>query len=237
MMIKLFGGLMLLITTMPLWAVSYQVTFTGSWNANDVSSEFPVTAHFTELVGATHSPLVPLWEDGVLASQGIENVAEVGGSRQLKSEVDAAILLGLAGTYIKLNAINSLPGTSVGVFNIFQDKPEVSLISMIAPSPDWFVGVSGLSLYGQNGWIDSLTVDLIPWDAGTENGNTFSLNNLATNPQQVISILSDSPFIGSPVIGQLSFQRIEPMYDLNGDGEVNVADMLILHKETLNLLN
>ena len=33
-------------------------------------------------------------------------------------------------------------------------------VSMLAPSPDWFVGVSGLPLRDEDGWIPSLTVDL-----------------------------------------------------------------------------
>ena len=31
------------------------------------------------------------------------------------------------------------------------DHPRVTLVTMIAPSPDWFVGVSGLSLLDASG--------------------------------------------------------------------------------------
>ena len=62
----------------------------------------------------------------------------------------------------------------------------VSLISMIAPSPDWFVGVDSYDLCGTNGWKEKVTMDLLPWDAGTENGLTYSLNNPATTPVDVI---------------------------------------------------
>ena len=62
----------------------------------------------------------------------------------------------------------------------------VSLITMIAPSPDWFVGVDSYDLCGMNGWKENMTMDLLPWDAGTENGLTYSLNNRATDPVDVI---------------------------------------------------
>ena len=62
----------------------------------------------------------------------------------------------------------------------------VSLITMIAPSPDWFVGVDSYDLCGMNGWKENVTMDLLPWDAGTENGQTYSLNNRPTDPVDVI---------------------------------------------------
>ena len=62
----------------------------------------------------------------------------------------------------------------------------VSLITMIAPSPDWFVGVDSYDLCGMNGWKENVTMDLLPWDAGTENGQTYSLFNTATTPVDVI---------------------------------------------------
>ncbi len=39
---------------------------------------------------------------------------------------------------------------------------------MIEPSPDWFLGVSGLELCTENcGWVENRTIDLYPCDAGT----------------------------------------------------------------------
>ena len=62
----------------------------------------------------------------------------------------------------------------------------VSLITMIAPSPDWFVGVDSYDLCGINGWKETMTMNLLPWDAGTEDGQTYRLNNRATDPVDVI---------------------------------------------------
>lgn len=50
------------------------------------------------------------------------------------------------------------------------------------PSPDWFIGVSALDLCSPAAtgrWVDSLSVDLHPMDAGTDRGLTFSSPNWA----------------------------------------------------------
>ena len=88
----------------------------------------------------------------------------------------------------------STPGgytsTKIMVQNMYS---MVSLITMIAPSPDWFVGVDSYDLCGMNGWKENVTMDLLPWDAGTENGLTYKLDNMPTNPVDVIMrITTDS---------------------------------------------
>ena len=47
------------------------------------------------------------------------------------------------------------------------------MASMIAPSPDWFIGLSGLNLYANKRWVADTTVQLFVYDAGTENGDVF----------------------------------------------------------------
>ena len=81
----------------------------------------------------------------------------------------------------------STPGGNTSIKIMVQNMYSmVSLITMIAPSPDWFVGVDSYDLCGMNGWKEKVTMDLLPWDAGTENGQTYSLNNAPTMPVDVI---------------------------------------------------
>lgn len=55
----------------------------------------------------------------------------------------------------------------------------MSFVSMIDPSPDWFVGVSRLELCLDNGsWVESKVLDLFPWDAGTDSGPTYIVSSL-----------------------------------------------------------
>lgn len=94
------------------------------------------------------------------------------------------------------------------------DYPMVSLISMLVPSPDWFTGIKGISLCNNGMWRDSWDeTPLQPWDAGTEDGNMFSMTNAASNPQQNITIItkdSGTPFKGDPIatLGRLMFKRV-----------------------------
>lgn len=71
----------------------------------------------------------------------------------------------------------------------------VSVIAMIAPSPDWFVGVDSTELCGNDGkWKESVPAMLLPaWDAGTDSGTTFTAENVETIPKDVIKqITKDS---------------------------------------------
>lgn len=47
-------------------------------------------------------------------------------------------------------------------------------VIIIGPTPDWVVGVSQLNLCLKDcTWVKNLTIDLYPWDAGTDNGITY----------------------------------------------------------------
>jgi len=57
---------------------SYTVTFTSTWSASTHPVDFPTSAHFSGLIGATHSNRVVFWRTGELASPGIQAMAELG---------------------------------------------------------------------------------------------------------------------------------------------------------------
>jgi hypothetical protein len=95
-------------------------------------------------------------------------------------------------------------------FTISQSHPLVTLVSMIAPSPDWFVGVAGLPLRRDGGWVDSLTVDLYGWDAGTDDGITYESEDAPSQPHVPIFSLIDGMFkMGDvvPSLGTYTFIR------------------------------
>ncbi len=86
--------------------------------------------------------------------------------------------------------------------------PLVTLLTMVAPSPDWFVGVSGLSLLDAQGdWLALHAVDLFPYDAGTDEGTEFSLSNAATDPQGAITSIKETGKFSDEPIATLTFTR------------------------------
>ena len=179
--------------------VEYRVTFKGMWNLQSTPGGIVPGAHFTTFVGAVHNSNVTYWRSGGLATPGIENVAELGATDRFQFEI-----------YVsgdnKLSIIHERPGTGPEGSDTFDikvtsDYPLVTLLSMIGPSPDWFVGISGVSLLDGNGeWQTQRVINLYPHDAGTEEGTEFTLNNSPTNPQEAISsIRNTGKFSNSPM--------------------------------------
>ncbi len=176
-------------------AALYTVTFESTWSAETHPADFPADAHFSSLVGATHGAGASLWEPGGLASPGIEEMAETGRTTLLDAEVDALIAAGTAGARLNGGNLPVSPGAVALTFEIAPDFPLVSLVTMVAPSPDWFVGVHGLSLRdGGGAWVPALTVELFAYDAGTDSGASYASADADTQPREPIARIAGYPF-------------------------------------------
>ena len=183
----------------------YGVTFQGTWTRSVTPDGVPGGAHFSRLIGGVHSDAVTFVESGGTASAGVESMAEDGGWTGLQGEVQNAgssALSVLAGDTDSISPTTSKTLTAT----LTTEHPRITLVTMVAPSPDWFVGVSGLPLLDDQGrWLRSHEVNLYPWDAGTEDGGEFSLNNLATDPQGVITSIRGTGKFSTERIASLSF--------------------------------
>jgi hypothetical protein len=205
--------------------VSYRVEFQATWSAATHASAYPASAHFSPLIGGVHNEQVSFWTPGGLATAGIEQMAEVGGVTLLRGEVQTAINAGGASSIIQGSGINS-PGNTTLAFEASSTFPLVTLVTMVAPTPDWFVGVHGLDLREGAGWKSEITVDLFAYDAGTEEGSGFSLANPATVPPQQIALLSSPLSSSDPPLGTFTFTRISPSADFNENFNVDGPDLL-----------
>jgi len=181
-------------------SATYTVTFTGGWTAEATPDSVPDGAHFSPLIGGVHNADVAFLEAGGQATPGIESMAERGRTATLTEEIQAA------GVDV-LSVLRKDSGSGATEASTFEsvvltaDHPGITLLSMIAPSPDWFVGVFGLPLLDAEGeWVEDLTVDLHPWDAGTEEGDDFSFDNAATVPPGAItSLRGEGKFSDAPI--------------------------------------
>ncbi len=208
---------------------TYRVTFTATWSADTHPQDFPPNPHFSGLIGATHNSAVVFWAPGELASLGIKNMAELGNKSALTSEVRQAMDAGTADQVLDGGSIGSSPGSRRMTFEIKPEYPLVTLTSMIAPSPDWFVGVRGLALLENRNWVDSLTIDLFVYDAGTDSGPTFTSPNQPTNPPELIARIETGPFLvaGSVrAVGTFTFEL--QSVDLDSDGYYTISGLEIL---------
>jgi hypothetical protein len=187
------------------------VTFTATWTPATHPQEAPDNPHFSPLVGGTHHDGVSFWRDGALASDGIRRMAELGAVSPLDDEVRAAIAAGTA-QYLLTGGATASPGTVAFEFDISPGHPLVTLVTMVAPSPDWFAGVSGLRLLENGAWVDQRVVSLTPWDAGTDSGLSFRSPDERTLPPQPISRIVTPPLAVSGQVaplGTFTFTRIE----------------------------
>lgn len=219
-------------SSLTVGAVRYSVVFDASWNAGEFPDAFPSGAHFSPPVGGAHNANVTFWEAGGLASVGIERMAEIGATSNLISEINAAIAAGDAATTVVGSTLSNLPRQATLEIELTPEHSLVTLVSMIAPSPDWFVGVSGLPLRDNDSWIGQRSVQLFAYDAGTEDGGGFSTSNLATNPREPISRIQGAPFDGLPPLGTFTFTALPTALsgDFNLDSQVNALDASIWHE-------
>jgi len=174
------------------------------------------------LGGATHNVAASFWELGEVASLGIEDMAETGLiDRLLFDEVAVAIENGTANSMIEIREytdaqINGVPGILTFEIEMNVDWPLVSMVTMLGPSPDWFVGVSGQSLLNDDDWVTELSVDLPIYDGGTKSDITPVMGGpdiIPANPIGLVAydaasgvyLASDEP----QTVARLTFERIE----------------------------
>ena len=183
----------------------YSVKFTGNWTLTSTPGGVVGGAHFTTIAGGKHNSSASFWKSGEKATSGLESLAELGLTSGFINEInasthtDASFTSGVGG---------GGTGTSTFTLNMKRTHPLVTFGSMIGPSPDWFVGLSGYSLLdSDSNWVSTVTVNLYPYDAGTEDGDDFSLSNPATNPQGVITSIRGVGKFSNAAMATISFTR------------------------------
>ncbi|XP_045137264.1 spondin-1-like isoform X1 [Portunus trituberculatus] len=188
----------------------YEVTFEGLWSRHTHPKDFPNNewlTHFSDIIGASHSKDYMVWEYGKEASDGLQQVAEWGSTRRLESELKRQS--NHIRTIIKARGLwyPNVNGKTFAVFRVDNRHHLMSLVSMLGPTPDWIVGVSALELCLTNcSWVTHKTLNLYPYDAGTDSGVTYDSASVATLPKGKIRRIT-STFPNDPA---------SPFYDPTG---------------------
>lgn len=187
-------------------SANYNISITTIWNSTDHTS-VPGNAHWSPLAGATHKNLNDILEFGITAptTNGIKDIAETGSTANFNTEVNTAIAAGNADQYLE-QGFSPFAGnnSNAAISNVLvsEDFPFITLVSMVAPSPDWFIAVNNLDLRSgnnavNNGWKDTFTLDVFAYDAGTDSGTDYTSSNSVTTPRESISMVSGAPINGN----------------------------------------
>lgn len=174
-------------------SVRYRVVFDGVWTQQTHPQDYPGNPHFSPLIGGTHTAAVRFWAPGATASDGIRRMAEQGFTSPLDAHVNDAIAAGTARDVLRGGGIALSPAAVSIEFDVHQSHPLLTLVSMVAPSPDWFVGVDSVPLFANGAWVERLVIDLPPWDAGTDAGRSYESPDAPLNPRQPIALITAPP--------------------------------------------
>lgn len=208
LLIFLFS-LSIFYTTKAQSIATYNVIFTSTWNAtehtNSMDMNLPGSAHWSKLVGVNHNNNASFFEVGQMASLGIEMIAESGINDEFRlNDVQNAINALDAEQYIEGPSLSTATGTiTISGIEVSEDYPLLTLLSMVAPSPDWFIGLNSLELLDSSGnWKSSISIPMsYVYDAGTDTGSNYTSSNTDSNLPISVFDMSNTiePFNGNPI--------------------------------------
>lgn len=190
---------------------NYDISVTTTWNATDhgsaaLGNDIPGGAHWSPLAIVTHKNNNEFLELGKLASNGVQSIAETGSTVSFQNEFNIAKDAGNADQYLQsgFSPFAAISSASINNITVSEAYPLVTFLSMIAPSPDWFIAVNSKSLRSgnnniNNGWEDTFSVDLFAYDAGTDDGSDYESGNAPSNPKVGVFMINNTPINGIKV--------------------------------------
>ncbi|OUR92375.1 hypothetical protein A9Q87_07815 [Flavobacteriales bacterium 34_180_T64] len=233
---------------------TYNISVSTIWNVTDHTS-VPGNAHWSDLIGATHSVPNEFVSLGMIATMGIKDVAEGGVNVEITKEIGDAITAGSADQLLQAG-FNFGPEETALLTNTFvsEDFPYITLVSMVAPSPDWFIAVNSLNLRSgnpviNNGWKATFTMDVFVYDAGTDDGTNYGSSNSPNTPVAV-SMINGFPINGNKM-ATITFTYVTSTLSLDAEntienikvfpnptkGNVTVSNIQNLDLKTLEIYN
>ena len=172
----------------------YEVTFNLNWNENTFPTDYPINAHFSKLIGWSHSETASYLNVGTASSEGIRLMAEGGYTTPMDEEINALIEQGEGLDLFVVNNLSSGVGEIKLEVKVTKDFPLITLATMVAPSPDWFIAAINQSMLNENDdFTEIMVIQAVVYDAGTDDGLTFTSLNKATTPKGLITKFVDAP--------------------------------------------
>jgi len=200
----------------------YNVKIETFWTKEKFPKQYPLwrpPAQWSRTVGFTHDGSASLFTEGETVTEGVRKFVETGDSLDLETEIEGK--LSEDDDNVNILPVTKGEGSRQSKIFVTGSHNRVSCMTAVIPSPDWFVGVTNVSLCQNNVWVSELTVPLSLYDAGTDNGLTFTSPNWETSPRDPVKMISSQspnhpaasfyyPDLDSlPVIATYTFTKIE----------------------------
>ena len=125
----------------------------------------------------------------------------------LSDEIDDAITAGTAYNVYSFKPLFPAFAAPSVIYLTIEVSDTHSLVTMLGPSPDWFVGVPSLPLWQNGVWVDGVVISLFPCDGGTRENNIFAVLGSLTIPQEPIEPITTPP-LGPRQMGSFTLRRI-----------------------------
>lgn len=189
------------------------------------STDEPLKVHrpylvFSPLLAVSHSGRLSILTDRGYASQELRDIAQTGDNSALYEKLSS---MQADGHHVLSVSTASAP-TGAGERTTLKltvdcHHPYISVVAMIAPSPDWIVHVANLnmhrSLWFISGFRKSMSGYLYACDAGTDDGTSFTdpsdpSLDIPSDPQLNIAPLRTEPFdpFHGQDVGQYEIRRV-----------------------------
>ncbi len=181
--------------SMPAGPAEYTVIVKSTWTKVSHPFEYPSDAHFSGMIGASHNAKYSIFAIGRRPTPGLERLSEEGKHSPLDTEIRAAIDQGNALMLFESGGLKNWKDSMVATVRVDRAHPLVSVVNMIAPSPDWFTGASDVNLADNGAWITRRTVTLYAYDSGGDDGTTYKAKDKDTNPKKPTTRASTRHFV------------------------------------------
>lgn len=195
----------------------YSVTFRNFMNAGRGGPGVPDLV-FSPISGVSHSNRLSLFTVRGYADEGVAAIAKTGDNSIFLE--NAMAIMNKTG-YIR--SIDSTEGLTLPwksgrvMLSVDCMRPFVTVLSMLAPSPDWIVQVSNKNLFDPRSrkFVSRISGNLIAYDAGVDSGSGFTdpantTLDIPTDPPKNIAPLSEDetdPF-GGRIVGRYIINRV-----------------------------
>src|SRR5256712_10660649 len=168
----------------PAGPAEYTVIVKSTWTKTTHPFEYPSDAHFSGMIGASHNAKYTIFAVGRRPTPGLERLSEEGKHSPLDTEIRAAIDQGNALMLFESGGLKNWKDSMMSTVRVDPAHPLVSVVNMIAPSPDWFTGASSVNLAENGGWSTRRTATLYAHDSGGDDGQTHKPPDRDTNPKK-----------------------------------------------------